>query len=55
VPEIGPAFFLSEIEVEDLFKDQLEGIRYRIKDYGTREFEILCEDVKLASDTATTD
>jgi hypothetical protein len=50
LPEIGSAFFFSEIEVEDLSKDQLEGIRYRIKDHGTHEFEILCGDVELAID-----
>jgi hypothetical protein len=34
LPEIGPAFFLSEIDVEDLSRDQLEGF-----DTGSRTME----------------
>lgn len=45
VPELGSSFFLAELEVEDVSGDQMEGVRYKIKDFGESSFEILCGDV----------
>jgi hypothetical protein len=47
LPELGPSFHLSELEIEDLARDQLEGIRYRAKDYGQSQFEVLCKEMAI--------
>jgi hypothetical protein len=47
LPELGASFFVSEIEVEDIFKDQIEEVKYRIKDFGGSGFEVLCGNIEL--------
>lgn len=48
LPELGPAFYLGEIEVEDISKDQIEGVRYKLKDFGESQFEILCGNIDIS-------
>ncbi|WP_219274063.1 hypothetical protein [Pseudomonas sp. Xaverov 83] len=40
-PNVCGGFCLSEIEVDDISTDQLEGVKYRLKDYGGTGFEVL--------------
>lgn len=46
--ELTGSFFFCELEIDDLSEDQLEGIRYRIKDYGTNVMELLCGSIEVA-------
>ena len=41
VPDVCGSFYLSELEMEDVSADQLEGVKYRLKDYGGTGFEVL--------------
>lgn len=49
VPEVCGSFYLSEIEIEDVSDDQLEGVKYSLKDYGGTRFEILAQDLSVIS------
>jgi len=48
LPELGPLFYLAEVEIEDLRSDQLEGIRYRTKDYRSQQFEVLSREIEIS-------
>jgi hypothetical protein len=48
VPELGPSFYLAEMEVEDVASAQMEGVRYRARCYGSPPFEVLCRDVRIS-------
>jgi hypothetical protein len=48
LPDLGTAFWLSEIEIEDIAREQIEDVRYRIKDFGGTSFEALCAGIELA-------
>jgi hypothetical protein len=48
MPELGTSFFLAEIEVEDLSGDQLEGIKYKLKDMGDSRLEVLCGNIEIS-------
>jgi hypothetical protein len=48
VPELQSSFWLSEIEVEELTGDQIEGVRYRLREFGGGCFEVLCATIKLS-------
>jgi len=47
LPSLGPRFFVSEIEIEDLSGDQIEAVRYRVKDFGESSLEVLCGGVEV--------
>ena len=47
LPEMSPLFCLSELEIEDVSDDQLEGVAYRTKDYGSGEFEVLSRQLEI--------
>lgn len=47
LPELGTSFFLAEVEIEDLSRHQLEGIRFKLKDFGESQFEVLCGGIEL--------
>ena len=47
LPELSPSFHFSELEIEDVSGDQLEGIRYHAVDYGSR-FEVFANDLEIA-------
>ncbi len=47
LPDFSPSFYFSELEIEDLSGDQLEGIRYHAVDYGSR-FEVYANDLEIA-------
>lgn len=48
LPEIAPRFFLTELEIEDLSRDQLEGIRYRAFDnLDSVELEVFSRDLEI--------
>lgn len=49
VPEVNGAFYLSEIELENVSADQLEGINFRFKDYGGSGFEVLSRGFSVLS------
>ena len=49
IPEVCGSFYLSEIEMDDLSADQLEGVKYRLKDYGGTGFEILAQELSVIS------
>ncbi len=48
MPDLGTSFSPTEIEIEDLSSDQLEGIRYRLKDFGATQFEVLCGTIEIS-------
>ena|ERR1700724_708139 len=47
LPELTPVFYFSELEIEDVRSDHLEGIRYRAKDHGSAEFEVLAKEITI--------
>jgi hypothetical protein len=47
LPILAPSLYLSEVEVEDFDSDQLEGVRYRAKDFGASGFEVLANDISI--------
>lgn len=48
VPELMPSFHLAELEIEDIASEQMEGVRYRAKSYGTPRFEVLCKGIQIS-------
>jgi hypothetical protein len=48
LPDLGTALWLSEIEIEDIACEQIEDVRYRIKDFGGTSFDALCAGIELA-------
>jgi len=48
LPDLGTSFFLAEVEIEDLSGDQLEGIKYKLKDFGASRFEVLCGNIEIS-------
>jgi hypothetical protein len=48
LPELGTAFSLSEVEVEDVSTHQLEGVKFRFRDFGPSHLEILCGGIQLS-------
>ena len=42
-------WWLSELEIEDLSSDQLEGIGYKALDHGDTSFCILCREIEIIS------
>jgi hypothetical protein len=54
LPSLTGVFGIDELEIEDLRSDQLEGIRYRLKDYGGSSLEILCENISIEIASAIT-
>jgi hypothetical protein len=51
LPEFSPLFYLSELEIEDISKNQMEGIRYQAKCYGNPEFDVLSRDLHIVTVT----
>ena len=49
VPEVNGDFYLSEIELENVSADQLEGVNFRFKDYGGSGFEVLSREFSVLS------
>jgi hypothetical protein len=47
LPEFAPLFYLTELEIEDIRKDQLENIHYKAKCYGDTDFEILSNNISI--------
>jgi hypothetical protein len=47
LPTFAPRAYVSELEIEYLGQDQLEGIMYRIKDYGESRLEIYCKSIAI--------
>jgi hypothetical protein len=47
LPQMMPSFNFDELEIDDVSRDQLEGIRFRAKDHGIMDFEILCKAVVI--------
>ncbi len=47
IPEVCGSFYLSEIEIDDVSADQLEGVKYRLKDYGGTGFEVLAQGLSV--------
>ncbi len=47
IPQLTPSFFLGELEIADVSRDQLEGVRYRVADHGMSHFEVLCKAVSI--------
>jgi hypothetical protein len=46
---IDHGLWLSELEVEDVAQDQLEGVSFRVENHGTQEFLVLCRGIEVAS------
>lgn len=40
-------FYLSEIEMDDVSADQLKGVKYSLKDYGSTGFEVLAQGLSV--------
>lgn len=49
VPDVCGSFYLSEVKVDDVSVDQLEGVKYRLKDYGGTGFEVLSREFSVVS------
>ena len=49
VPDVCGSFYLSELEMEAVSADQLEGVKYRLKDYGGTGFEVLAREFSVVS------
>lgn len=49
VPDVCGRFYLSEIQMDDVSADQLEGVKYRLKDYGGTGFEVLAREFSVVS------
>ena len=49
VPDVCGSFYLSELEMEDVSADQLEGVKYRLKDYGGTGFEVFARGFSVVS------
>ncbi len=47
LPSFCPYAFMSEIEVEDLSLDQLEGINFQFKDCGQSDLCVRCKYIEL--------
>ncbi|WP_342308082.1 hypothetical protein WLF14_21510 [Pseudomonas fluorescens] len=47
IPEVCGSFYLSEVEIDDVSADQLEGVKYRLKDYGGTGFEVLAQGLSV--------
>jgi hypothetical protein len=47
LPALSPSFYVGEFEIEDVRGDQLEGIRYRARDFRGNGFEVNCQDIEL--------
>jgi hypothetical protein len=47
LPELRPSFFFGELEVEDISSHQLEGVHYRVRDFGMSKFEVVCKAVSI--------
>jgi len=54
LPELGGDFFVNEIEIEDISHDQIEDVRYRVKDFGESGFEILCKAIEISFNKSLT-
>ena len=48
LPEISSHVYLSELEIEDTSGSQLEGVRYKAKDFGGTRFEVLAGEICIA-------
>jgi hypothetical protein len=51
LPVLGPSFFLGELEIEDVSGEQIEGVRWRVKDFGPDRFVILCKEIEMMIDS----
>lgn len=49
IPDVCGSFYLSEIEMDNVSADQLEGVKYRLKDYGGTGFEVLAREFSVVS------
>jgi hypothetical protein len=49
LPDICGSFYFTELEIHDISADLLEGINYRLKDYGTTGFEILSREISITT------
>jgi hypothetical protein len=47
LPMFSPLCFLDELEIEDVKAEQLEGIGYRSKCYGTTQFDVWSRDLSI--------
>jgi len=47
LPNLDPTFMFEELEIEDVSKDSLEGIRFRAEDLGKTGFEVFCESIEF--------
>ena len=47
LPDLGSAFWPSEIEVEEVALEQNENVRFRVKDYAGTSFELLCAGIEV--------
>jgi hypothetical protein len=47
LPDFSPLFFLTELEIEDVSSHQLEGVRFRTKNFGSTAFEVLSGDISI--------
>ena len=48
LPDLGSAFWPSEIEVEEITHEQNENVRFRVRDFGGTSFELLCAGIEVA-------
>jgi hypothetical protein len=48
LPSVEPNVFMSEVEIEDLSKDQWEGVSWRVRDFGESGFLVECRKVEIA-------
>jgi len=51
LPKISPILFLSELEIEEIRSDQLEGTNYRTKEFCEGGLEVMSSDVVIEAVT----
>ena len=48
LPELGPSFLVSEVEIEEISGHQIEDVRYRVRDFGESSCEVLCRGLSVS-------
>ena len=54
IPELSPWFWTSELEIDDLRSQQLEGIKFRLIESDGDRLAISCEHIECLSFTPST-
>lgn len=48
LPELTPTFYVAELEIEDVSRDQMEGIRFRVVDHCMSALDVFCGELSIS-------